>query len=45
MLLFAVAKVEILAVGGTAAGFANFLMEPFFFTYKLDDVIDNLDLV
>ena len=44
MLLFAVAKVETLAVGGTAAGFATFLMEPFF-TYKLDDVIDNLDLV
>jgi len=29
MLLFAVAKVETLAVGGTAAGFTTFLMEPF----------------
>lgn len=45
MLLFAVAKVETLAVGGTAAGFATFLMDPFFFTYKPDDMIDNLDLV
>ena len=40
LLLFAVAKVETLPVGGTAPGFAIFPMAPFLFTYKPDvDVI------
>ena len=40
LLLFAVAKVETLPVGGTAPGFATFPTVPFLFTYKPDvDVV------